>query len=135
MHMPDAPQLCRTSSAYGQRSSALPVFHSTSLAKASGAVADAMLRMCNDITDRLSTSGSCGSSVGDDSQGSSATAADRGSGGFAVGQPFDLIPIAQRATMAAAFERAFGIPFPDSVRPCHPHINASHVLVVPLQRT
>lgn len=34
----------------------------------------------------------------------------------AAGAPFDMIPLAQRAAMAAAFERTFGIPFPDSVR-------------------
>lgn len=100
------------------RGSALPAFHSTSLAQASAAVAEAMRRLCNDVAaGRAAGRGADTAAIADDQDG----------GATPAGQPFNLIPLAQRAAMAAAFERTFGIPFPESVRPRAPppHMHAS----------
>lgn len=132
MCMLDVQHLCRGASASGMRSSALPAFHSTSLAKASDAVGDVMRRLCDDVAEHLSTSGSCASP---DKEGAVGGDAASSSGDPATGQPFDIIPLIQRTTMAAAFERTFGIPFPDSVRPSHPQTHASHALTITLRHS
>eukprot|EP00892_Ulva_mutabilis_P007313 jgi/Ulvmu1/4954/UM206_0006.1 len=98
-----------TASAAGMRSTALPAFHSASLDKASAAVAAAMSRLCRDVGTRAASSGAEG-----DGQHSGRVSTAHSSGTPLPGQPFDIIPFAQHAAMAAAFERAFGIPMPDS---------------------
>eukprot|EP00892_Ulva_mutabilis_P007307 jgi/Ulvmu1/4949/UM206_0001.1 len=87
-----------TLSAPSMRSAMLPVFHSNSLEKSASAIEGAMHGLCRDVSKH------CASSAAGTAHSSTP----------AAGQPFDMNHLAQRATMAVAFDRAFGLPFPDS---------------------
>ena len=74
-----------------------------------------MLRLCRDVADRTYTPAT------QHRPRSSPACTARSIIASSTGQPFNLVLLAQRAAMAAALERVFGIPFHDSVRPATYH--------------